>query len=1678
METEKKPINHPRKIARIVLKVILFFFLFIAFLFILILTPPVQRLLTGKVETYLQKKLKTRVEIGRISFGLSGKVSLNNVYIEDQSKDTLLSGGTIRAHLNFVKLFSNEVEIKDLEIQNVTAKIRRTLPDTIFNFQFIVDAFVSDKTKNPDTANTAPMILDISDIALENITLRYNDVITGNDLFAKIGNLSATIDTLDPYLQHFDIPTIIGRNIQATVKQSKPLVKSEPLAKDMADAATPTTMKLSLGSIDLSKIAIQYSNDVSAFYTNLNVGKLKTTQKLIDLQNNKIFLDQLSLVNSKIAIRLGKKEAARVVEKEVKQEIAAQKSAGWDFRIDHIQFDNNSLQFDNDNNPKQTYGLDYAHLLGDSLTLYADNFVLNEDSTGLSITKASMKEKSGFRLNALTGNILYSKNQAFFKDLYIKTPGSEIQRTAIFEYPSIDAVTKDLSKMVVNLELVNSRIQVKDILTFAPQLRSNPALANPNDVWYVNIIGNGTLDRLYFEKLQFDGLRNTQLNAQGTLAGLMDPKKAGGNFTIYKLHTTQTDMALFTGQRLSTPQINLPEEFDVSGTVIGNAGSLNTNLNVSTSSGFVGINGKFSNLTNPKAITYNASVRTVGIQLGKIMRQPAQFGSLSGNFKFNGKGLTPQTIDTRFTGTVNSFGYNNYQYRNIRLNGALKQTAFNVSTKINDPNIDLDLVAKGNFSDNPSFTVNGMIDSIKTLPLHLTTQPLVFRGKIDGTVSNITADNMDASVLITRALFVSNGSRLPLDTVQFVSGRTDTGNYIIFRSDIANAQISGQYRLADLGSIVQNSIQPYFTVAPAKAASVQPYNFRFTADAVYTPILSSFLPALTAMEPLHAEGSFVSGSGMNAKLNTQHITYNGNDLSNVNVTAATAADGLHVSGIVGHIKSGSSFDVYNARLNATALNNTIDFNLGIDDQNAKNKYYLSGLVTQPSTGTYAIQLKPDSLLLNYERWTVPQNNLLTISPTNITANNFVLQQGNQSLSLNSLPGSGAQPLQVNFKDFQLSTITGFVKSDSLFVNGLMNGEVTFRNILQQPVFTSNLTINDLSLRKDTIGNVNVQVSSNASNTYATNATITGRGNDISLTGSFTPLANDIKLDLDLAVRSLQLNTMEGALATAITNASGYVDGTVSINGTTTKPLVRGDLNFNNASFMITMLGSQFRIDKEKLSVTENGFVFDNFTIRDTTNNEMTIDGRVLTSNFTNYTFDLDVNALDFDVLNSTKAQNKLYYGKLNITSSVHVGGTETAPVVDGTLTVNDKTNLSIVVPQQEPGIVQREGVIQFVDMDAPENDSLFRGYDSVNHANVLGMDIAVNIEIVKEAIFNVIVDEANGDFLNVRGEAQLSSGIDPSGKITLVGTYTLEEGSYQLSFNFLQRKFDIQKGSTIVWTGEPTTAQLNVSAIYIANTAPLDLVSEQIAASPQAIRNTYLQKLPFEVHLNLTGELLKPVVDFDIILPENRNYGVANDIVTAAQSRLNQLRQDEGEINKQVFSLLLLGRFVGQNPFQSSSGGFNAGTYARESVSKLLTEQLNSLAGGLVAGVDINFDLTSSEDYTTGDRRNRTDLNVGLSKRLLNDRLKVTVGSNFQLEGPQSGNQSSNNIAGNVALDYQLSKDGRYLLRFYRKNQYEGVVDGYIVETGLGFILSVDYNKFSEILHRRKQRVTSNGTSQ
>ncbi len=282
----------------------------------------------------------------------------------------------------------------------------------------------------------------------------------------------------------------------------------------------------------------------------------------------------------------------------------------------------------------------------------------------------------------------------------------------------------------------------------------------------------------------------------------------------------------------------------------------------------------------------------------------------------------------------------------------------------------------------------------------------------------------------------------------------------------------------------------------------------------------------------------------------------------------------------------------------------------------------------------------------------------------------------------------------------------------------------------------------------------------------------------------------------------------------LTNSIGFLTGNFDISGTVDKPNVVGTLDFNEIGFKVTSLNSSFKSINDQIKFTGESIVFDNFGIKDEKNNDLNINGRILTSTFQDFQFDLAVVADNFKAINSTAKDSDLFYGELYFDTKLDIKGDLDRPVINGSLKVNEDTKFTVVLPQSDPSIADREGIVEFIDPNTVKLfDDALTMKDSLNTTDIRGILAAVNIEIDKEAEFSIIIDKANGDFLRLKGEAQLSGGIDPSGKTTLTGRYEFTEGSYEMNFNLIKRKFDIKSGSYILWTGEPTSANINITAV-------------------------------------------------------------------------------------------------------------------------------------------------------------------------------------------------------------------------------------------------------------------------
>ncbi|MGH7237913.1 MAG: translocation/assembly module TamB domain-containing protein, partial [Candidatus Saccharimonadales bacterium] len=408
------------------------------------------------------------------------------------------------------------------------------------------------------------------------------------------------------------------------------------------------------------------------------------------------------------------------------------------------------------------------------------------------------------------------------------------------------------------------------------------------------------------------------------------------------------------------------------------------------------------------------------------------------------------------------------------------------------------------------------------------------------------------------------------------------------------------------------------------------------------------------------------------------------------------------------------------------------------------------------------------------------------------------------------------PVTIDFKNFKIETLTRAARQDSLQAGGVINGKAHISNLQKSMIFTAALNIQDFNFKQDTLGNIGLKVNNQTAGTYSANLSITGKGNQVNLSGMYyTNPAG--KLDLDLNITRLNVKGIEGFSFGSIKKASGNISGDLKILGTTSAPIVRGDVHFNKVGFNVAMLNSYFTMPNESITFNNDGVLFDDFTLVDSLGNKAVVTGTLYTKTFTDFSFGINITANNFRVINSTQADNKLYYGKLYVDTRIKIRGNMNKPVVDAELVVNGKTNLTIVLPENDPGVEDRKGVVEVINPHETKEDSIIlaKQLDLLRKTGVKGLDISATIKIRKAANFTVVIDERNGDVVQLSGAAQLNMAIDPSGKTSLTGTYTVNQGSYNLSYATVKRKFIFKPGSTITWQGDPTKAAIDMTATYV-----------------------------------------------------------------------------------------------------------------------------------------------------------------------------------------------------------------------------------------------------------------------
>jgi hypothetical protein len=649
---------------------------------------------------------------------------------------------------------------------------------------------------------------------------------------------------------------------------------------------------------------------------------------------------------------------------------------------------------------------------------------------------------------------------------------------------------------------------------------------------------------------------------------------------------------------------------------------------------------------------------------------------------------------------------------------------------------------------------------------------------------------------------------------------------------------------------------------------------------------------------------------------------------------------------------------------------------------------------------------------------------------------------------------------VAFDSFNVDVLSPFLDFPKGYMQGELNGSVQANDLQRNLNYTADMSLTNWIADSVSMGNFRIQASQkpNEDVIYVTGS-LDGKNNDVNITGNY--LFDEKQFDIDIDIKQLNMESLDPFMAGLIHDSEGFLSGQFTLRGNPDQPNLNGVLEINQIKTTIDYVNLPYRIETGQIRIDQKSIQLGELQLRHDEDEQAILSGRVSHDFFDDFDLDIKFRTDKFRILNTTAVDNELFYGTVLIKTDMSIRG----PVEEMKYNINATTlpgTELYVIPLTDEQVIAQENYIIF---GRPALDSIGRDTNYLRDTRISasGLDLQLNLEMTPEALFEVIIDPITGDRLVCRGSANLSVDMDIDGNVDIIGNYEITEGKYYFSYEQLvKREFDILSNSKISFDGDPLKARLDITAAYQARVPLSDLVINQIGS----VQNTVsAQRTDVRVLMKIGGDLTNPILTFDIELVGNPQGAMAD----AARTRLQQLRANETDLNTQVFGLLLFNSFIASETGGQTIGGVGE-AIVLSSLSKLVSNQLNKLAGGVLKGVELNLGIEAYKPGIDGTDQVNTEVQLGLSKRLLDDRLTVKVGGNLNVGATSETQETWTAITGDFALEYQLKENGNSILRVYQRSDYDALYEGNVSKTGVGISIRKELkNKERKNLKRNKK---------
>ena len=922
----------------------------------------------------------------------------------------------------------------------------------------------------------------------------------------------------------------------------------------------------------------------------------------------------------------------------------------------------------------------------------------------------------------------------------------------------------------------------------------------------------------------------------------------------------------------------------------------------------------------------------------------------------------------------------------------------------------------------------------------------------------LNPDAMSASALIPSLDFSDADNNLHLSNIVAqldALSSNDSHHFSLHADSLCDVSVDGIF---DFPGLASEAAYQLSLALPAAFGSLapprRPQQADFLAHLVnLQPLLHVWLPDVSIQDSLLLAGRFDSESHSAwAQLRTSSLSTP--QVATVGLNVAFVSSQSHVTSVVSasDVALPALGHLANFEFDASASN---DF-LTTDIQWAKGLINAESSFSRSSGDALIANVAVDQSYVVFDDslWTIDSCRL-AFMPQHVDVNHFKIQSGDRFVALQgSASQSPDDSLSITLNRIVLDDFVDNDNPDARFtLRGDLFADASVAALFGSPVVSANARISRLWVDGDNLENLFVDGSwdDNDDKINLDLAIVTGGATRAHALGAVDLARSDLNLDFNLD--SLSTGFLLFYLDKCMKSWRGSTSGSLRLYGPLDNIQLDAALKLNDDNrFTVASTGVSYRIDRQDSVILSPTIMdFRNIRFSDPNGKSGVFSGYIDHDMFSNLFMNMNIHVDDQLVMDLLPRQSPTYYGTVFANGDLAVIGSSN----DVRLVVNARTapGTTFSVAPMAKGDVSSPAS-SHVRFHSKNNDQP----DDVDLEKLLSsVTASIALDVTPDADVSVVVNESTGNKLKGSGAGHLNLGIDNSGALSMNGTYTIENGKYNYSFErVLNRQFDINKGGTISWNGDPYDALIDISASYKTQASLYDLVQGSSADVSSA---DLKRRVPVVCKIFVKNKLLSPDISFDVEIQSSQNY---------SQYTFDQYVNTKEEREMQVFSLLVSGRFYAAQDAQNASQN-----YLGSAASALLSNQLSSLISQNKYDVDVGV------NYRPGDEMINEEYEVELSTQMLNNKIILSGNVGYGRDVSGSASESNGSFVGDFDVEVKLNQRGNIRAKAYTHSNNDVIYESSPTTQGIGVSVQEEFNSFRElfrryfdaIFHRRRKQV-------